>query len=143
MHSPDIASRGIADIPTANLSRLRPFNKSFVLIVGTVLMLAGWSIADSYIGYLVRLTAINIIVAYSLNLLVGYAGQAFIAAGATFAIGAYASALCMMKLGLPFLIAWPAGGILAGVFGLVSSLPALRLAGAYLAMVSIAFNVVV
>ena len=76
MHSPDIASGSIAGIPTATLSRLRPFNKTFALIVGAVLILAGWTVADSYIGYLARLTAINIIVAYSLNLLVGYAGQA-------------------------------------------------------------------
>ena len=143
MHSADLASASLAALPVAARQDLRPINKALVLAAGALLMVAGWSISDGYISYLARLTAINVIVAYSLNLLVGYAGQAFIAAGATFAIGAYASALSMMMLGLPFLAAWAAGGILAGIFGLLSSLPALRLAGAYLAMVSIAFNVVV
>ena len=97
----------------------------------------------SYFSYLVRLSAINVTVVYSLNLLMGYAGQAFIATAAAFAIGAYASALGMIKLGLPFFVSLAGGRNFGGSFGLASSLPAIRLSGAYLAMVSIAFNVVV
>jgi branched-chain amino acid transport system ATP-binding protein len=96
-----------------------------------------------YGNLLIRLAAINVLVVCALNLLMGHAGQAFIAVAATFAIGAYASALGVMQLGLPWLVALGFGGALAALFGLVSSLPALRLAGAYLAMVSIAFNVIV
>jgi branched-chain amino acid transport system permease protein len=143
MHSVDATPPSLNAATTAYEAQLWPLNKTLIFTITFILMLAGWSITDSYIGYLARLTTINVIVAYSLNLLIGYAGQAFIAIGATFAIGAYASALGMMKLGAPFVVAWPAGGIMAGIFGLLSSLPAMRLAGAYLAMVSIAFNVVV
>lgn len=143
MHSVDATLRNIAASPAASAPRLLPFNRISVLAITAVLALTAWTITDGYIGYLARLVAVNVVVVYGLNLLIGYAGQAFIAASATFAIGAYTSALVMMKLGLPFIAAWPAGGIAAGIFGLLASLPALRLSGAYLAMVSVAFNVVV
>ena len=98
---------------------------------------------DGYLNLLIRLAAVNVVVVCALNLLMGYGGQAFLAVAATFAIGAYGSALGVMKLGLPWLVALAFGGGLAAVFGLLTSLPALRLSGAYLAMVSIAFNVIV
>jgi len=145
MHSASGGSRGAAGMPAAEVAAagMRSLPKPVLLLGAAVLLASSWAVGDEYSSYLARLTAINVIVVYSLNLLMGYAGQAFIAAAAAFAIGAYASALGMMKLDLPFIVSWPAGGILAGIFGLASSLPALRLAGAYLAMVSIAFNVVV
>ena len=99
-------------------------------------------VQDRYVTYIARLTLLNIIVVYALNILLGYAGQASIAAAAIFAAGAYGSAVGVMHFGIPFLIAWPLGALLAGLVGLLSALPALRLAGSYLAMVSIAFNVV-
>ncbi len=98
---------------------------------------------DGYLNLLLRLAAVNVLVVCGLNLLMGYGGQAFLAVAATFAIGAYASALALMKLDLPWALAIALGGALAAAFGLLTSLPALRLSGAYLAMVSIAFNVIV
>jgi ABC-type branched-subunit amino acid transport system ATPase component/ABC-type branched-subunit amino acid transport system permease subunit len=112
-------------------------------LVIAVLIVSAWSIHDSYFNYLIKLAALNVAVVCGLNLLMGYAGQAYIAVAATFAIGAYASALGMMKLGLPFIVSWLGGSLVAGVFGVLSGVPAFRLAGAYLAMVSIAFNIVV
>jgi ABC-type branched-subunit amino acid transport system ATPase component/ABC-type branched-subunit amino acid transport system permease subunit len=116
----------------------------YIALAVAMLVALGISLAmdDRYYIYLARLTLLNIIVVYALNILLGYAGQASIAAAAIFAVGAYGCALGVMHLGVPFPIAWPAGALLAGIVGIVSALPALRLAGAYLAMVSIAFNVV-
>jgi ABC-type branched-subunit amino acid transport system ATPase component/ABC-type branched-subunit amino acid transport system permease subunit len=116
--------------------------KALLPIAAILLLAACWGIEDSYLLYLAKLLAINAIVVYGLNFLMGYAGQAYLAIGASFAVGAYVSALSMMQLGLPFPVSWLGGAILAGIFGVVTGLPALRLAGAYLAMVSIAFNVV-
>jgi len=98
---------------------------------------------DGYLNLLLRLAAVNVLVVCGLNLLMGYGGQAFLAVAATFAIGAYTSALALMKLSLPWSMAVALGGMVAAFFGLLTSLPALRLSGAYLAMVSIAFNVIV
>ena len=111
-------------------------------IAMTAAVAASLLVQDRYVTYLARLTLLNIIVVYALNILLGYAGQASIAAAAIFAAGAYGSAVGVMHFGIPFLIAWPLGALLAGLVGLLSALPALRLAGSYLAMVSIAFNVV-
>ena len=98
---------------------------------------------DTYLIYLAKLLALNIMVVYGVNLLMGYAGQAFLAISATFGIGAYVCALLVMKVGLPMPLAWLSGGLLAGLTGVLAGSASLALAGAYLAMVSIAFNVVV
>lgn len=128
---------------TATGSRARLPLRHLVLLAALLLSVgAAYGIDDRYINYLGRITGINIIVVMALNLLMGFAGQAFIAAAAPFAVGAYASALLVMQAGWPFLLAWPASALLAAAFGLLCAGPALRLAGAYLAMVSIAFNVV-
>jgi branched-chain amino acid transport system ATP-binding protein len=126
--------------------RLRESALLHWLLVGLAAMLltaACIGFGDGYVGYLVKLTAINVIVVYGLNLLIGYAGQAFIAVAAIFAVGAYVSALAVLQGGLPFVLAWALAGLGAGAFGVVASMPALRLSGAYLAMVSIALNVVI
>ncbi len=113
-----------------------------LFIALTVAVVVSLLVNDRYVVYLARLTLLNIIVVYALNITLGYAGQASICIAAIFAVGAYASAIGVMRLGVPFILAWPIGALLAGLFGILSALPALRLAGAYLAMVSIAFNVV-
>ena len=57
--------------------------------------------------------------ATSLNLLVGYTGLVSFGHAAYFGIGAYTTGLLMKKLSLPFLIAFPAAGVLAGGFALL------------------------
>jgi len=133
-----------ASIAAARRTRDRKYIRAVLIVcVIAALAFASWSVRDGYFNHLIKLTAINIAVVCGLNLLMGYAGQAFIAVAATFAVGAYASALAMTQLGLPFVVAWLGGALLAGIFGVLSGVTAFRLAGAYLAMVSIAFNVVV
>jgi ABC-type branched-subunit amino acid transport system ATPase component/ABC-type branched-subunit amino acid transport system permease subunit len=113
-----------------------------LLIALAVAVGVSFLVEDRYVAYLARLTLLNIIVVYALNITLGYAGQASLCIAAIFAVGAYASAIGVMRFGVPFILAWPIGAFLAGLFGILSALPALRLSGAYLAMVSIAFNVV-
>src|SRR5690606_9936000 len=66
-----------------------------------------------------------------LLVLVGQAGQVSFGHGAFLAIGCYANLILQTRLGLPFLIALPLGGMAAGLAGL--ALPAARLHGIYLA----------
>lgn len=127
----------------ATITRRRVGPGLHALLAAVALAVACSAITDDYLIYLAKLLALNVIVVYGVNLLMGYAGQAFLAIAATFGIGAYTCALSVMALGLPMPLGWLAGGLLAGATGLLAGLPALRLAGAYLAMVSIAFNVVV
>jgi ABC-type branched-subunit amino acid transport system ATPase component/ABC-type branched-subunit amino acid transport system permease subunit len=114
-----------------------------ILVAAVLLVGACHGLDQGYAAYLVKQAGINVIVVYGLNLLMGYAGQAFIAVAATFSIGAYVSAVAVTQDWLSFPLAWIVAGIVAGLFGVMASLPALRLGGAHLAMVSIAFNVIV
>jgi len=72
-----------------------------------------------------------------LNLLVGYSGQISLGHGAFFAIGAYTAAVLIDKAGVPYLVAIPAAGLVTLVAGLVFAVPALRLRGPYLALVTL------
>ena len=69
-----------------------------------------------------------------LNLLVGYSGQISLGHGAFFALGAYASAISILDLGVPYLLTLPLAGIVCGIAGFLLGIPALRLRGLYLAL---------
>ena len=78
-----------------------------------------------------------------LNILTGFAGQVSLGQAAFFGIGAYISSLCVIKLGLPFWLSLPLGGVMGAVISLVIGLPALKVSGYYLALVTLAFNEIV
>jgi branched-chain amino acid transport system permease protein len=97
------------------------------------------ALANPYILYVGNIALIYVILAVGLNLLLGYAGQFAFANAALFGIGAYATGLFQVKLGLPFWIAFPGAVLFTTLVGLVVALPALRLSGLYLALVTLAF----
>ena len=72
-----------------------------------------------------------------LNLLVGYNGQISLGHGAFFALGAYTAALLIEKASVPYLLSVPAAGVLCFVAGYLFGVPALRLRGLYLALVTL------
>jgi len=80
------------------------------------------------------------IAALALNLLTGYAGQISLGHAGLLGAGAFAAGLVTGRLGLPFWVGVPAGAAATGVISLGIGLPALRLRGLYLAMVTIAFG---
>jgi branched-chain amino acid transport system permease protein len=81
--------------------------------------------------------------ATSLNLLVGYTGLVSFGHAAYFGIGAYATGLLMKKLAVPFVLAFPAAGLLAGLFALVFGYFCVRLTRIYFAMLTLAFAQIV
>lgn len=99
--------------------------------------------AGNYYLYVVSYVAINVIVALGLNVLVGYTGQVSLGHAGFFAIGAYGTAMLMNMLGWPLLVALPAAGLIAALFGFLLGLPALRLEGPYLAIVTLGFGLTV
>ena len=78
-----------------------------------------------------------------LNLLIGYGGQISLGQGAFFAVGAYTAAALLAKTDLPYLLAVPAAAVVAFAVGLAFGIPALRLRGLYLALVTLALAVAV
>jgi branched-chain amino acid transport system permease protein len=87
------------------------------------------------------LVAAYAVAALGLNLLVGYSGQISLGHGAFFALGAYTAALLIEKAGVPYLLTVPIAGALAFAVGFVFGVPALRLRGLYLALVTLALAV--
>jgi len=79
------------------------------------------------------------IVSLSLNLEFGFAGLANFGKVAFFLIGAYTYAL-LSQTGLPFYLCLIAGALISAIFGLLISLPALRLRADYLAIAVLAFG---
>lgn len=77
-----------------------------------------------------------------LMIAVGHTGQVSLGHAAFLAIGAYTDA-ALMNLGLPFLIAFPVAGLVAGLFGAIIAVPAVRMSGIYLAIATLAVFVIV
>ncbi|MCC7168557.1 MAG: branched-chain amino acid ABC transporter permease [Rhodospirillales bacterium] len=113
-----------------------------VLAVGLALAALPFFVGNYHL-YVVGYVALNVIVALGLNVLVGYTGQVSLGHAGFFAIGAYATVMLMGKLGLPLLLALPAAALIAALFGFLLGLPALRLEGPYLAIVTLGFGLAV
>jgi branched-chain amino acid transport system permease protein len=80
--------------------------------------------------------AVFFIALVGLNLLTGYAGQITLGHGAFMAVGGYTTAILMADHGVRDVVTIPIAGLVAGVAGLALGLPALRLSGLYLALVT-------
>ena len=93
----------------------------------------------SYQLYLAQLMMINVIAAAGLNLLTGNCGQISLCHSSFMAIGAYASALVVIRTGLSFLPALAIGTFAAALLGACLGYPARRLSGLYLALVTLGF----
>jgi branched-chain amino acid transport system permease protein len=98
---------------------------------------------SNYGWYILCVTMVYALVALSLNILVGLAGQISIGHAGFWALGAYGSALAMQSFGVPFILAIFVGGAIAALFGALVALPALRVSGHYLAIATLAFAILV
>lgn len=87
--------------------------------------------------------AILALFAVSLNLLLGYTGLVSFGHAAYFGIGAYTTGILMKKLAVPFLLAFPAAGVVAGLFAVVFGFFCVRLTKIYFAMLTLAFAQIV
>src|SRR6201999_3097829 len=99
-------------------------------------------VSESYTHFVLALVALTAVVGVGLNVLLGLSGQVSLGHVGFYAIGAYVSAILMTK-GVSFWLALPLAGLLAGLIGALLALPALRVAGPYLAMITIAFAFIV
>lgn len=92
----------------------------------------------SYFLHLLIYFEIYIIVAMSLNLLIGYSGLLQVAHAAYFGVGAYTAALFSLKWGVGFVPGLLGAALVAGILSLLVSLPAARFRGDYFVMISLA-----
>lgn len=119
----------------------------FTLIFGTLSIVGG---LDSSLLYMFEKVAISIILAVSLGFVVGFLGELSLGHAGFMCVGAYiggkVSSLLVPSLGngiLALIVSVIAGAVCAGICGFIIGLPALRLRGDYLAIVTLAFGEIV
>ena len=119
---------------------------------GIVMALCESGLADSYIKGIMMTACIAIIMTTSLNLTIGVLGQLTLGCCGFEAIGAYVAALTskyMVAAGIAidptarFLLTTLIGGVVACVFGILIGIPALRLHGDYLAIITLGFGEII
>ena len=118
-----------------------------ILLFVVLSILLGTKIISTYHGGIMITTCIFIIMATSLNLTSGCLGELVLGHAGFMSIGAYTAALITINLDLPkgieFPIALACGGVMAAVFGLLIGIPALRLKGDYLAIITLGFGEII
>jgi branched-chain amino acid transport system permease protein len=120
------------------LLRYAPGRTAYAVLL-VLLLAVPWVLPKYYVGEMSYLF-IMCIASLGLMVLVGYTGQVSLGHSAFLAIGAYAHSILLAK-GVPFPLAMALASCLTGLVGLVIGLPAIRVSGLYLAMVTLAFAI--
>ncbi|QCP55008.1 branched-chain amino acid ABC transporter ATP-binding protein/permease [Trinickia violacea] len=114
-------------------------------VAALVIVLAAfpWLVQNPY--YVHQLTVIGIyaILLFGLDIVVGYTGEISLGHAGLFGVGAYSTGLLLAKAGLPFWTVLPASMAITAFIGSLLAVPALRVTGPYLAMVTLAFGTIV
>ncbi|HEY7585974.1 MAG TPA: branched-chain amino acid ABC transporter permease [Candidatus Deferrimicrobiaceae bacterium] len=121
------------------------------LAAGFVLSFAipRFGLLDRYVQLILMYVGINVILAVSLNLVNGYMGEFSVGHAGFMAVGAYTASMLTIAVFPPgasewlFPLAVAGGGAGAAVVGLVVAIPSFRTRGDYLAIVTLAFNMIV
>ncbi len=98
---------------------------------------------NPYYIHLVETIMIYAIVMFGLDIVVGYTGQVSLGHAGLFGVGAYATGVLVMKLAAPLGVTLVGSVVVTAGFGALLALPALRVTGPYLAMVTLAFGTIV
>lgn len=130
-------------IPAGLLAHRKAILAALAILAAALLLTAPAYVTNSYVLHVMIVIFLNIVLASSLNLIIGYCGQVSFAHAAYYGIGAYTATLLMLKLGFSFWLALPCAALGASVLGLIIGMPALRLKGDYLGIVTLGFGEIV
>ncbi len=119
-------------------------NHLLLAVVGiAALLLFPLGIQNPYYIHLLETIMIYAIVLFGLDIVVGYTGQVSLGHAGLFGVGAYTAGVLVFKLAAPLWITLPAAVLVTAGFGALLALPALRVSGPYLAMVTLAFGTII
>ena len=119
-------------------------NHLLLSIVGlAALLLFPVGFTNPYYIHLLETIMIYAILLFGLDIVVGYTGQVSLGHAGLFGIGSYTAGVMVVKLGTPLLVTLIASIGVTALFGAVLALPALRVSGPYLAMVTLAFGTII
>ena len=99
--------------------------------------------SNSYYIHMIGTIMIYAILLYGLDIVVGYTGQVSLGHAGLFGVGSYTAGVLFMKFGAPLWVIIPASIVVTSAFGALLALPALRVTGPYLAMVTLAFGTII
>ncbi len=114
-----------------------------LLAVFLVILLTAPLYLKNYLLGIINLISITTVSATGLNILTGYCGQLSIGHAGFMAVGAYTSAILTSSLGVPFPLALVSAGLTAGFIGMIFGIPSLRVKGFYLAISTIAAQLII
>jgi branched-chain amino acid transport system permease protein len=99
--------------------------------------------SNSYYVHMIETIMIYAILLFGLDIVVGYTGQVSLGHAGLFGVGSYTTGVLFMKLGAPLWLIIPSSIAVTAGFGALLALPALRVTGPYLAMVTLAFGTII
>ena len=99
--------------------------------------------SNPYYVHMVGTIMIYAILLFGLDIVVGYTGQVSLGHAGLFGVGSYTAGVLFLKLGAPLWLIIPASIAVTAGFGALLALPALRVTGPYLAMVTLAFGTII
>lgn len=111
-----------------------------IILLFPILIILPFILPNQYCVQILDMVGIYILLGTGLNILAGYTGQVSLGQAAFYGIGAYVSALLNVTFKMPFLITLPIAVVVTALFGAVLALPALRVKGSYLALLTIGFG---
>jgi len=111
-----------------------------LILFWLALLLVPLLASNNFIVSLANAALINLILIASLNLLMGFGGQISLGHAGFFGLGAYASGILNVRLGINPWLGLPLAALVAGIASLLIGIPALRLRGLYLSMATLGFN---
>lgn len=120
----------------ARVLRRRPVRWALAIVLAVVLLYAPFYFVPFY-NFQFSLVLVYAVALLGLNLLVGYSGQISLGHGAFFAVGAYATAILMYRDLVPYPVTIVVAAVLCFAVGFAFGVPALRLRGLYLAIVTL------
>ncbi|KXF74692.1 branched-chain amino acid ABC transporter [Paramesorhizobium deserti] len=132
---------GIGEFITASLTRvpLVTAATAAIIVLGFPFVVG----SNTYILHLLIVAQLYAVLALALNFQLGSANIPNFATGASYGIGAYVSALLALNFGMSFWLTLPIAALAATLFGFIIGIPSMRTRDTYLALVTIAFGVVV
>ena len=113
-----------------------------ILIAIAALFALPLFVHNPYYIHLVETILIYTILLFGLDIVVGYVGQVSLGHAALFGIGSYTAGVLYFHFGMPIWVNIPAAIVVTAIFGGILALPALKVIGPYLAMVTLAFGTI-
>jgi len=119
--------------------------RNLILYAVSIAVLAAFPllVGNTYYIHLFETIMIYAIVLFGLDIVVGYTGQVSLGHAGLFGVGSYTAGVLVLKLGAPLWVTLPAALGVTAFFGALLALPALKVTGPYLAMVTLAFGTII